>query len=166
MANLRKLPSPTFWGKHPLASSYYDFAVCLILYSLFMPALHEASHWLVAKAYGVDGVIQLGFPRSTFIPNSAPAGAGFYAMYFGGGILVFLAYALMYSRETQLEEKAGMGPVILQEVVYGVGEGYWALTGFSAATYNLILLMSNVAFAVGIIIDLVFLYRYWRTLAT
>ena len=156
----------TFWGRHLIAASAYDFTICLVLYSLFVPALHEASHWLVAKLYGVDGIIQLGFPLSSFQPSSPlPSGNEFYAVYFAGGILVSFAYLLMWSRESQLEEKAGMAPVIVQQVTYGVGEGFWALWGFNQAFYNNMVLTSEILSLVAGVVMLIRLFRYWLTLA-
>jgi hypothetical protein len=155
----------TFWGRHRVAASLYDFAVCLVLYSLFVPALHEASHWLIAKAYGVDGVIQLGFPLSSFQPSSPlPTGTEFYTIYFAGGILVSFAYLLMWSRESQLEEKAGMLPVIVQQTIYGVGEGLWALWGFNQAFYNNMVLASQILGLAAGIVMLIRLFRFWLTL--
>jgi len=154
----------TFWSKHKALSSLYDFAVCLILYSLFVPVLHEAAHWLAAKYYGVDGVIQLGFPLSTFTPNTWPSGPGFYVMYFAGGLGVFLAYALMWSREDEIEEKAGMAPAIAQQLIYGTGEGLWALSGFNQGLYSQVVLISQVSYFVIGVAVLIWLFRYWLTL--
>jgi hypothetical protein len=134
------------------------------MWSLFVPALHESAHWLAAKAWGVDGIIQLGFPLSYFRPAHYPTGIGFYVMYFAGGILVFLAYALMYSRETQLEEKAGMMPPMLMQIVYGIGEGTWAVLGFSASFYSNLVLVSNIAYFVGAVACWPFLFRFWYSL--
>ena len=143
----------------------YDYSICLMLYSLFVPVLHEASHWLIAKAYGVDGVIQLGFPLSSFQPSSPlPTGTEFYAVYFAGGILVSFAYLLMWSRESQLEEKAGMAPVIVQQTIYGVGEGLWAFWGFSQAFYGNMVIASQILGLLAGVIMLIRLFRYWLTL--
>jgi hypothetical protein len=135
------------------------------MWSLFVPALHESSHWLVARLYGVDGTIQLGFPLSYFQPSSPlPTNTEFYTVYFAGGILVSFAYLLMWSRETQLEEKAGMAPVIVQQITYGVGEGLWALWGFNQAFYNNMVLASETLSLIAGMWMIYQLFKYWLTL--
>jgi hypothetical protein len=158
----------TFWERRLTVASFYDFAVCFLIYTLFIPAIHEAGHWLASKyLLGIDGVIRLGFPMSTFTPNSAlPHTVYGLLVYFAGGDVVFLAYLLLFSRETQIEEKAGMAPAIVQQLIYGTGEGVWAMTGFNMAFLHNAVLVSEAAYGIVAAIGLYFIYKHWRTLPT
>lgn len=158
----------TFWERHLAVASFYDYAVCLLMYTVFIAALHEAGHWLVSKyVFGIDGIIRLGVPVSEFIPNSPiPLAHHGVLVYFAGGDLVFLAYLLLFTRETQVEEKAGMAPAIVQQLIYGTGEGVWAMTGFNMAFLHNAVLLSEAGYIVAGVVGLYFVYKHWGTLPT
>jgi hypothetical protein len=57
-----------------------------------------------------------------------------------------------------------MLPVIVQQTIYGVGEGLWALWGFSQAFYGNMVIASQILGLLAGVIMLIRLFRFWLTL--
>lgn len=96
----------------------------LVLVYLASIAIHEYAHLLTLIALGGDGYIYLNMCHVTRWP---PVGG--WTVYFAGGLGCALFLLLARSIDEDPEDRIALLSVALSQIIYGMFEGVWGLTG-------------------------------------
>ena len=99
------------------------FVAALLIFYLLSVAVHEYAHFLTLIALGGKGYIML---TSCVIVELPPAFSRL--VYLSGGLACAALYFILWLIDEDPEHHVILPAIAARQLVYGVGEGLWALT--------------------------------------
>ncbi len=126
---------------------FHEVILELIHTAFAVTAVHEMCHLVATYALGGAGYIFFNHTYFTQTPaNPIP-------VYFAGGLGTALIYLLDLYGEEDPEDAVVLKFIIIQQTIYGLFEGVWAMTGWTTPW------LLGVGANVGLIFLLLFLIR-------
>lgn len=132
-------------------ASIFHLGVGLLLWMLLSMFIHEYSHLTFLLLLGGKGYIYFNTCQITILPALYVFQVIVYLM--GGiGAATFMAFCL--SIEDDPEDRVILKSCIANQIVWGIGEALWFLTGYRTEIYDIAIILSAVAFMIVFIFGL------------